>query len=217
MPSVYKYGERKWSEHLLENGGVRIGTIYDFRKDEHKRGIADATEGLKSVYHGIDNYNSKKPSRIDHAAVTKLSPFIGRGDGGFSIHNLMIERELAAPDCYVHCTAHTLSRQVMEQFEKADSCIEIVRPAAFYKCLTEIINRRTPVHFYGLHRIVYSVRREKFNGENLGRRPDLMKEPAFEPQCEVRAIWIPKSKKAIQPFNLQDRALRKFCREVQVP
>jgi hypothetical protein len=217
MPSVYKYGERKWSEHLLNNGGVRIGTIYDFRKDEHKRGIADATEGLKSVYHGIDNYNSNNPNRIDHAAITNISPFIGVGEVGFSIHNLMVERDFAAPDCYVHCTAHTLSRRVLEQFEKADSCIEIVRPAAFYRCLAEIINKRTAVHFYGFHRIVYSVRREKFNGENLGRRPDLMKEPAFEPQCEVRAIWIPKSKKTIEPFNLQERTLRRFCREVEVP
>ncbi|MNR32149.1 hypothetical protein D3C85_1497090 [compost metagenome] len=106
---------------------------------------------------------------------------------------------------------------MLDQFQEADSCIEIFKPAAFYRHLTELINRNTPVHFFGLRRIVYSDRSEKFNGENFGLRPDLIKDPEFSPQCEVRAIWIPKSKKKIQPFNLQDKSLIKFCRAVEIP
>jgi hypothetical protein len=216
MASVYKYGERVWSELLISHGGVRIGTLYDFRKSEHKRGIADATEGKKAIFHPVERYNSRSSRGIDKVAVDNLGSFAVHGNVDLSINSLTISRNFNSPDCYVHCTAHTLSREVLKQFEKADSCIEIMRPNAFYKHLTSIINKHTPVHFYGFHRIVYADRREKFNGENYGRRPDLIKDPEFFPQCEIRAIWIPKAKRPIEPFSVQEKPLRKFCREVEI-
>ncbi|GLH47620.1 hypothetical protein [Pseudomonas lactis] len=217
MPSLYKYSENRWADLLLSDGSVRIGTIFDFRRSEHKRGIADAAEGVKSIYHGIEYYNSNESSGIDRSAVANLGPFVSKKGGGFSLSNLTLEREFKSPDAYVHCTAHSLSKDVLEQFEGADSCVEIVRPSAFYKHLTEVINKIVPVHYYGLHRIVYSARREAFNGENFGRRPDLIKDPEYELQCEVRAIWMPRSKcKLIAPINIHEKALVKFCRKAEL-
>lgn len=217
MPSVFKYGEFVWNDLLVSNGGVRIGTLRNFRKDEHKRGVADAMEGIKSIYHGIDHYDSGRPFGIDHAAIQNLSPFRSAGGAQFSVSDLTIERQFEAPDCYLHCTAHSLSKEVLAQFEGADSCVEIFRSAAFYKKLTEVINKKTPVHFFGLHLVRYAKKREAFSGEGLGIRPELIKEPEFSPQCELRAIWIPKSKKKIEPFDLEDKSLRKFCRMVEIP
>lgn len=217
MASLYKYSESRWADLLLTDGNVRIGTIFDFRKTEHKRGVADATEGVKSIYHGIKHYNSNEPFGIDHSALANLGPFVSKGGGGFSLSNLTVEREFRFPDAFFHCTSHFLSRVVLEQFEGADSCVEIIKPSAFYNHLTGVINKIVPVNYYGIHKIVYSARREAFNGENLGRRPDLIKDPEFGLQCEVRAIWIPTSKsKLIAPINIQEKALVKFCRRAEL-
>lgn len=217
MPSLYKYSKSRWADLLLSDGSVRIGTIFDFRRSEHERGIADATEGVKSIYHGIEHYDSNESFGINRSAVDNLGAFVIKGGGSLSLSNLTLEREFKFPDAYVHCTAHSLSRDVLEQFEGANSCVEIVRPSAFYKYLTEVINKIVPVHYYGLHRIVYSDRREAFNGENFGRRPDLIKDPEYERQCEVRALWLPRSKsKLIAPINIQEKALVKFCRRAEL-
>lgn len=212
--SVFKYSERKWNELLLNSGGVRIGTLYDFRKAEHKRGVLDEHEGTKKVSHYIKNYSSSFKLGIDHAAVEKFG-FI-KGDG-CTLTDIRFEREFNASDCYVHCTAHLLSQSVMDQFDKADSCVEIFKVGAFYRRITEILNKKNPVHFYGVHKITYGERQELFNGENFGVRADLIKALCYKPQCEIRAIWIPKSKKRlIAPLEIEDRSLAKYCREVRV-
>ena len=48
--TLYKYGRQCHTELLLQMGVVRVGTLYDFRKEEHKRGISDPTEGKNQVY-----------------------------------------------------------------------------------------------------------------------------------------------------------------------
>lgn len=212
--SVFKYSERKWSELLLSCGGVRIGTLYDFRKDEHKRGVLDKHEGTKKVFHEIKKYSSNVKWGVDHAAVEKFG-FI-KGDG-YTLADMRFERDFDASDCYVHCTAHLLSQSVMDEFDKADSCVEIFKVGAFYRRLTDVLNKINPVHFYGVHKITYGERDELFNGENFGVRPDLIKALRYKPQCEMRAIWIPKSKKRhIAPLNIEDKSLIKYCREVTV-
>lgn len=216
MASVYKYAEREWSELFIRQGGVRIGTLHNFRKQEHAKGIADVTEGRKTIYHAIDSYNSSSPRRIDHLALNNLGFSVPYGSN-VSLGGFTIARDFNSPDCYVHCTAHALSREVLDQFAGFDSCVEIFKPTAFYRKLTEIINKITPVHFYGLRKIIYSDRNETFNGEDFGRRPYLMKETGFSPQCEVRAVWIPRSAKKIEPFNIQDKSLIRFCRSVDIP
>lgn len=216
MSSIYKYGERVWSDLLMSDGSVRIGTLHDYRESEHKRGISDPTEGKKSIHHAVEYYNSSYPVGINHAAVENISPFRSNGFDDCIISGINFVREFSADDCFIHCASYVLSTEVMAQFDRADSCVEIIRPSAFYKRLTEIINRNTSVHFYGLRRVIYANRNEAFNGRDFGVRPDLIKDPEFSPQYEVRAIWIPKVKKRIKPFSIQDKSLRKFCREVEV-
>ncbi|MDD1966139.1 hypothetical protein NPS29_12490 [Pseudomonas putida] len=216
MPSIFKYSERVWSDLLLEEGGVRIGTLFDYRRSEHKAGISDSVEGKKTVSHDINAYSTKGRSGIDHESIKSLAPFKIPPSADISLRNVRFTKEFNARDCFIHCTSFALSRNVLEQFGSADSCVEIHKPAAFYRHITAIINRITPVHFYGYRKVVYGDRNEKFNGEGLGLRPDLIKGLEFSAQCEVRAIWLPKSRKVIKPFNLKDRSLIKFCRHAEL-
>jgi hypothetical protein len=49
--ALYKYSEARFIDSLVGAGNVRIGTLFDYRKGEHKAGISDATEGTKLLTH----------------------------------------------------------------------------------------------------------------------------------------------------------------------
>ena len=56
MPRRYfRYGKHKCVDSLLSDGNIRIGTLSDFRNEEHKDGITDKMEGRKTVSHEIQN------------------------------------------------------------------------------------------------------------------------------------------------------------------
>ncbi len=52
--ALYKFSAVKWCDGLAQVGVLRVGTLQDFRRIEHKRGVADPDEGKKSLYHGVD-------------------------------------------------------------------------------------------------------------------------------------------------------------------
>lgn len=216
MVAIYKYGEKKYGDLLLSEGSVRIGTLYDFRRSEHKAGVADAAEGIKTMSHGIDYYNSDSPNFLDQTAIDNFGIFNSGGAENVTIQGVGLQRDVYSSDCFIHCTAHTLSKDVMSQFEGADTCVEIFRRAEFYKRLTEILNAITPVHYYGNHRITYSNKIDVWDGQGWGKNPALLKGNAYSSQCEVRAIWIPKIAKKIEPKNIADKSLIKYCRSIEV-
>jgi hypothetical protein len=100
----------------------------------------------------------------------------------------------------------------MKQFDGADSCLEIIDVNNFYQMLTATLNSRISVEFKGIHEVKYQNRSESWNGQDWGLHPALIKEPVFEPQAELRAIWQPISNKSIDPVIIGNYRLGSFCR-----
>ena len=217
--SLYRYSEKKWNDALIERGSVRIGTLQDFRKAEHKPGISDPFEGKKKVVHTIDNWDSAKeipgfPSY--HARSAEALGIIRLGQTSqIKIQNIEFVRNLEDPDCFIYCTSHRLHKDVMGQFKGADSCVEIYDYVGFYECLTEVLNKIIPVKCGGIHQIRYASRTEICNGNDLGITPMGIKDPEFSGQCEVRAVWDPVNPdKPIAPIILEIPELSRFCRKM---
>ena len=216
MTSTYRYSEKRFNHLLLNMGIVRVGTLLDFRRAEHRKGIADPQEGQKKVNKDIDRLfvsGAEDPNArmLEAFRAIKLGP-----GSGVSLENVRLSKSFDHPDCFVFCSSAKRSRAVMEEFESADSCVEVFDAPLFYRELTRALKSHTPVVFRGLFPVTYQPREEAWNGRDWGHHPALIKEPIFSQQFEVRAVWTPRFGQAISPLVVGDYRLTAACREANV-
>ena len=203
-------------------GVIRVGTLHDFRRAEHNKGITDPQEGKKYVSHLIDQLqiaDSEDPNikdNIDFRALEAFGVAKIRNSKNITFQNITVSQSFDAQDCYILCTSKICSKETMRQFEGADSCVEIIDIDSFYSVLTYTLNSITPVIFRGIHEVLYQNREEHWNGQSWGRHPAVIKETKFIKQGELRAIWQPLSKHPISPVILGNYRLGAFCRKVSI-
>ena len=220
---MYRYSSQKYNASLLSLGIIRVGTLYDFRLTEHKKGIANSQEGKKEVSHHIEKLFVTNPNDpnikddIDFRSLEQFNAvrFSGNANNN-SFHNITVAKSFNVPDCFILCTSKTCSTSTMNQFEGADSCVEIFDIKSFYRLLTDILNSVTPVIFQGIREVIYQNRDEHWNGQDWGCHPALIKETNFKKQCEIRAIWQPICKQPIVPVIIGDFRLGAFCRNISI-
>ena len=197
-------------------GCLRVGTLHDFRRQEHRDGISDPQEGKKTVAWPIEKVLA---TGINDPNSHKLSQFgIMTGPTEVQFENITIARSFDFPDCFLYCMSHECSRVVMRQFAGADSCVEIINPNGFFQALTEVLNEHIPVTFQGIHECQYQERTEEWNHFDWGTHPAIIKEPIprFIAQKEIRALWFPRYIQNIEPMNIGFYQLARFCNHVIV-
>ena len=220
--NAYRYQERQYNELLIAEGNIKIGTLHDFRRQEHKRGIADSDEGKKIISYYVENFDSNNPHSVraqtDVRALTKFNLLHNPDNKALrnvKVSNVMMHKVLLADDCFVLCTSKVRSKSTMAQFEGADSCVQIINPRRFYGAVTSVLNARVPVEFHGVREVIYQDREEVWNGSDWGRHPSVIKARHFYAQAELRAIWVPRTL-PIQPEILIDDRLVGLCEFVDV-
>ncbi|BDO06923.1 hypothetical protein [Aeromonas caviae] len=213
---MYRYSNSKFSNLLTVLGGVRVGTLHDFRKSEHKKGIADPQEGKKTVVHRIGSETIVLGDRSSKTAMAVEAFNVIRGSGVVAFENVIFSQSFDSPDFFVLCSSYEKSASVMSQFEGADTCVHIHDPIGFYRELTTLLNLITPVVFLGVHKVIYRDRIEPWNGTSWGADPTLIKEHEFSPQKEVRAIWAPKFRQPIKPQVIGSVKLGRTCRQIPI-
>ncbi|WP_157731407.1 hypothetical protein [Azotobacter chroococcum] len=216
MKSVFRYSKKKYNDSLLKLGGIRIGTLHDFRKAEHKQGISDPNEGKRIIRHHIPYVNSDDEDSIHLKAIQMFGVIKVANGLNCTFENVNMAMDFNLPDCFVYCVSSCLSRNVMGQFEGADSCVEVVDVMRFFNRLTDTLHRNVPIRDFVLSEVKYQSRDEVWNNKDLGVHPAFIKESEFSSQFEVRMIWIPKFKDAISPIILSDVGLVRFLKVVSV-
>jgi hypothetical protein len=214
---MYRYSAKAHNKSLIDLGVLRVGTLHDFRKTEHNRGIADPQEGKKVVAHYIDNAVVENSDDL-HGRAAKAFKVMDLGKGNARVHfsDVIFSKTFDEPDCFVLCTSSEFSKNVMAEFEGANSCAEIYDRDKFYKLLTATLNSISPVIFRGVHRVVYKDKKEVWNGRDWGHNPAVIKERQFEGRYEVRAIWQPTYRQRIEPVILCNYLLGTCCREIAI-
>lgn len=212
---MYRYSKRKFHDELLQKGKIRIGTLYDYRQQE-ARGIADPSEGRKSVQTIIDHLDASKANDQEAKVLKEFSVLDSSKRPKVKFVNCRFTREFTCPDCFVFCVSESFSVETMRQFEDADSCVNICNSDLFFKILTEELNKHIPVKFMGMHKVVYQERVENWNGTNWGRHPAVIKEPRFSQQFEIRALWSPKFSEGLTPIILCNSQLCQCCKMVDM-
>lgn len=217
---MYKYAEKRFTESLLNEGKIRIGTLHDFRRIELGRGISDPKEGVKTVHHKIENFHYKGADRqqesnsIDAQSLAAFGVFNVSGNVDVEFTGCYQRKTISVPDCFILCTSESLSKSTMKEFEGTDSCLKISNKLNFYKYITQSLNAIVPVTFEGEHTVVYKSREENWNGRDWGGNPALTKEPEFSKQYEYRAIWVPLNRQPIEPVIIANKKLRPHLKEM---
>lgn len=219
---MYKYLESKYADLMLLYGSIRVGTLYDFRKSEHKAGIADPQEGKKSLKHNVkqliitpDNW-SKEQSNPDFLALKQLGVLSIEKGATVNIINVSAQAIVDSPNCFIYCTSTEQSKRVMNQFEGSDTCIFLKDPFSFFKIITQRLQEIHPVTFEGAEHVTYKSRTENWQMNTPGVHPALTKEPAFEPQREIRAVWTVPPEYEIKRAVLVCKELPRYIEKIHL-
>lgn len=194
---MYKFIRSDYASLMRLYGHIRIGTLHDFRRTEHAQGISDPKEGKKSVNHKIEklvvgpsNWDAQQ-NNPDFQALSKLGNIEVQQGAHLFMFGTGIQRTIDSEDCFIYCLSHKYSIDMYSLFDDANTCLEITDPVKFFACITEELTKICPVNFEGFHKVKYQKREEKWNGNDLGLDPILIKEdePKYRDQQELRALW----------------------------
>ena len=189
-------------------GVVRVGTLYDFRKEEHKRGISDPTEGKNQVYaplKGTFRGEDLLPPVFD-AFNIKILP-----NAKVTFKSSVAERRFDSDDAYVYCFSSVLSQPTMREMGDADSCFAIRDVSNFIQVLDRTLTSVTGARLVTVDSVTYQERRQEWNGKDWGPYGPLVKEPGFREQHEVRAVWASTMPGPISPLVVGSSELMRQC------
>lgn len=169
----YKYLKSQYAEKFFASGALRIGTIFDFADTTvHRVRVADSNEGSKNFW---------------------------RPDGG----RLAMLANLNCINAYTFCTSDVLSNEIAREFD-ADCAIEI-RSIKFFHEISkqislkhfEVFSTIGPISYLSNETVLDYFEDFVLSGGRLDQIESVapgvarLKDPEFQSQCEVRAIWEP--------------------------
>ncbi|HGD3335382.1 TPA: hypothetical protein ACI4B1_000636 [Enterobacter hormaechei] len=213
---LYKYMKRKDLLAFLAKGTVRIGTLYDYRKEEEYGGaIGDESEGVYETVLDRGGDYIVNPLHDTPEAEFCRNAFKIEKDTNFPVIEMqgdakIIHRSMS-PNVYIYCTTLTYDRTAMEEFGY-DSCLEIFRPDIFINELTRKLRKKAK--YICTSKILYSEKSTSYK-EPLDMHPSLVKSKKYTYQCEARSLWAPRDE--IQgPIILDVRRAIMACRELKL-
>jgi hypothetical protein len=216
---MYEYLKKEHAELLLMYGYLRVGTLYDFRKIEHKIGIADPKEGKKTVTHHIKNLNvnsknwKTKSTTLNYRSLKQFGIIADKGVN-LQFCNATFITDFNTSDRFIFCTSKRIINDAAKELEGYNYCLEIIDPFNFCKCISVELNKIKPIKFNGWHDVTYKNRSEKWNGENFGIAPELIKEDFYKGQSEIRAIWEIIESLEITPEFIISKEIIKYVKRV---
>ena len=207
IPSkLYKYMKSEHTDAFFKRGKLRIGTLYDYRKDE-KSNVArmDKGEGTIILYSDED-IDSEHPENISPIARDCVSVHKGQYTRFIGFR---FQKTVEIPNYHILCTSEEYNLKIMSAFD-CDCCVQINRPTDFFQTINGCLRQKVLVHKeYHVERCIYQDRARHWLHQS-GPHPALIKDPEYEYQREVRVIWTPASY-VVEPVFITCKAARKFC------
>jgi hypothetical protein len=126
---LFKHLPSHFADRLVEEGEVRIGTLYEYRDfEKHGEGVLDTQEGMRETYLDIDSLVLKGGE--NHPFIDR---FIKVDNGGtVALENVRLQSKETSPDCWIYCTSTVGDQQVGANLSSNyDACVRIDDPHAF--------------------------------------------------------------------------------------
>jgi hypothetical protein len=214
---LFKLIESRWAHDLVNEGKIRLTTIGHSRNDyEAGKGRADANENVVYLGHSMARTRFiQAGTESEHAKQGYyLHPTVQPEDLGtrFVVKSGTFIEYDPRDDLYVYCVSHYQSRRLEIRFASGeDSWVEIFDPDGFFGAIDAEMTTRghTPKGF----KLVKYRSRFFPSGYTAPTDGELIKDPAFSSEHEVRACWIPAAvARPIDKLPLEIPELTKYCR-----
>jgi hypothetical protein len=204
VPQVlYKFAKRKWAHAMCSAGIFRIGTLYDFRREEHAECIADKDEGKRNTFERIAKtiLTAESQSWVSKSAMT-IMPGIK-----VEVKNSTFTAPSNSPDCFLYCFSETSESSAVST-NNYDAVVQITNPVEFAHHLAVAAH---------LSRIIVTGQcRYIGRHHEIGNDPDVapvfLKPESFCFQREWRSVWEVPAGRVAQPFLVHAPDARKYCR-----
>lgn len=229
LTKAYKYFDSKLEDIILGEGRFRVGTLYDYRRnEEYGSEIGDKNEGSLNAHSSVLSWTSGNPSLAnEHAGMFVRQPgtvSFGAGDsisfgpggsisfssdGRVRMQNVGLQSRLHIADLYVLSLSAEPKRELMVKMGY-DACFEISDVEAFLALLPAPPNSQ----LMGCSFVSYQSRNMHYQAARTVN-PAFIKEPQFAYQKEIRAVWAP-SQARIEAAIMQSKAAAQLCRRIEL-
>jgi hypothetical protein len=205
LQPFYKYLPKKYADMLLNEGVIRIGTLFDYRRiEELGPASGDKKEGIVTQFFeaskrmgSTEEFPEFVTDNLNISGNIKMT-----AEPGFRLN---VNR--STTDFYIFCASAKYDEKAMKEFGY-DACIFVEKPKSFFRCLSRKMNFRSS--FVGFFPCMYAPRDYQHTTKSIPN-PALLKTPDYEYQNEVRAIWKPTMEGAIKPVTLTCKGLSGYC------
>ena len=198
---LYKYLPKEFAVAMTETGTIKIGTLFNYRKEE-KFGckVGDESEGkiTKQLKGPITVSQESHPKFLKEMNLVFQDPQHIKGS---------IDFVQTSENLYVYSVSEVLSRDLMQEFGY-NSCVEISDPNIFFKMVSASFPSAS---FCGFHKCVYDKKIIPHDTEILISPALLKSKEKYGNQNEVRALWS-SSNKEIAPVIVTAPAVKKLVK-----
>lgn len=210
---LFKYLKKGHFDALMCSGLIRVGTLRGYQSIEHGSMVSDSMEGAKRFTGKYTNLTADK-AKESQALSSVIHIGEGGGVGTLEFTNIVIiERNY-----FIFSMSSIYSEADHKSWlnhESYNACYRIVDLNNFFRRVTNILNKKRPVRFLGLHEVHYYNEKQGmdfFDPKNSFPAFALKDFDGFSEQKEVRAVWVPISEEDIHPIVLHDTRLRAYVR-----
>jgi len=100
---LYKHENLRHIRSLHTLNQIRIGTLYDFRKSEHGKGIADALEGTTTVRTHVDRSGMLSGRDLRGTVPELLGGIYVDDTSTIELNNCRFSSNITFPNCHILC------------------------------------------------------------------------------------------------------------------
>jgi hypothetical protein len=198
---LYKHMEERFALKLLRKGELRVGTLFNFRKEEeHGSVIGDSEEGRYRLFVDVAN-GSDLPTPFREKTARVLD--------GAQIYNINLEAQ--SEDCHVLC--FSLSADPRATTIDYDVSLEIVDFKALSWTVAQLLKERYGQNCQMKAATCHYLPRETHHSQFEDWDPTFVKPLEYQSQQEFRAAFCLGSAD-VAPINLRDARLAKCFRVV---
>lgn len=205
MTTLYKYLKKEHAELLFDAGGIRIGTLYSFRKNE-KFGdeIGDRGEGTDLGVWDVNDITLDQktmPPQLNSLFSLGVNSKIRLSDVRVGMHYHSKNR-------FIYCCSHFYDEHAMIEMGY-DSCVEVFNPRGFFKAISKRLKKIAD--YEGYMKCAY-VDRERHLFAERDFPAHYLKPNNYAHQKEVRACWLPRSEIEMDFYDVTIDSPNKFCK-----
>lgn len=185
---LVKYGRLEHLEAFMERGSIQLGTLHGYDEASHGPKIGDDSEGLSHTIVDDRNIADAIKAGFPIPSIAGIPAFLHPGSQGNVVHIRNVSFNYI-----VFCMSSILSAELCRDFgQDYDCALYITRPFVFLHEVSRAFEESgtfPEARFRHVSEIIYTDRNLGVAGLSPDTLEVFIKEPRYQNQREVRAIW----------------------------